>query len=497
MKRFFVLLPLIVLLLSACSRDNVPKDIVFTVGDHYVTQKEFLDRAHFTIHPNFPQSDRNLENIFLNNLIIEKILADKFGEKSELKRSETFQAYIQGRKEQAMREQLFYKKALDTVKLDSFEIESAMALSRREYDLEFFNIYSDSAAKNLQRHIDASPQSALQIFNSMHRDQERPTWTAKWKDPDHINVHEALYSGPLDADSVLGPIKLDTDHWIIIKVVDWRQVVDFGGEEQQLRYQEVIEKLTQNRAARNWNAFTRNVMKGKEIDFERGTFKRVADLLYNLHSAQNQQQNDVLRRMYQIEDSTLTAFDLPDEETFLRQPFFTLDGETWTVGDFRTALMSHPLVYRKAALDRGRFYQEFRRAVAALVRDTFLNKIAYDMNLDQHSQVCRTAEMWSDALIATFERNRLLKELGKALPDTGGRARKSKLGKKYEAYLSDLKKEYAQQIRVDQDYFNQFDISKTQLFVTQPNVPYEVVVPGWPMFTSDNSMDYMPLQTQP
>ncbi|HPG40427.1 MAG TPA: hypothetical protein PLP19_15765 [bacterium] len=437
-----------------------------------------------------------MEKVFLNNMILEKILVAEFGAQSELTRNEGFQSYILGRKEQSMREQLFNKKALNIVKLDSAEISKAMRLSKREYDLEFFNIYNDSIAKAIAQQIKSTPQSAPQIFSEYLEGREHPTWTAKWRDPDHINIHEALFSEPLHENSIVGPLKVDDEHWMMIKVVNWKDIVDFGGEEQQVWQQKIVEKLTMNHAVRNWDAYTREVMKGKSIDFDRDMFKKLADLFYDLNSARDLSNKDIIRRLFQNEDSTLSAFDLPDDETLLQQPFFNVDGTTWTVGNFRQALMSHPLVYRKTALDRGQFYLEFRRGIAALVRDTYLNKEAYKLGLDKDSNVQRDTKMWSDALIAAFERNQLLNNFGKALTDTTDLSRQSKLTTMYNEYLEELLHQYHPKIQVNTELYSRFEINKTQLFVTQPDQPYPVTVPRWPMFTDNNKVDYLPLKVK-
>lgn len=495
MIRRLVVLSFIAFLFLSCSKDKLPKDALFKVGDKYVTTKEFQYRAEFTPHPNFPRYGRNMEKLFLNNLIMEKLFVAEFGKSSELGSSENFKTYIQGRKEQAMREQLFYKKAFNVVKLDSNDIKKTYARSQREYDLEFFTINNDSIAKKLKAKIQASPDSSRQIFNSIMDGDKRPIWSAKWKDPDHINIHEALYSGPLKADSVIGPIQLDYGQWIIMKVVNWRDVLIFGGEEQKLRYNEVVEKMTMNRATRNWDAYLRDVMKGKEIEFDRGMFIKMADLTYNLNRTDDQREKaNIMRRFWQEEDSTLTAADLPLDKTFLQQPFFTLDGATWTVGDFRKALASHPLVYRKQNMNRGEFYLEFKRAVADLVRDTYLNKDAYKMGLDKDTQVERTTELWSDAMIASYERNRVLRELGKAFPDTTDPYRQTNLAKSFDGYLADLENKYHSKIRVNTELFDQIEFSKVQLFVMQQNSPYPIAMPSWPMFNTNNSVNYLPLK---
>jgi hypothetical protein len=495
MIRRSLILSFIALLFLSCAKDKLPKDALFKVGDKYVTAKEFQYRAEFTPHPNFPQYDRNLEKIFLNNLITEKEFVQEFGKSSELNHNENFQAYIQGRKEQAMREQLFYKKAYNVVKLNSDEIKKTFVRSQREYDLEFYSINNDSVAKKIKAKIQESPGLALQVFNSIMPEGKRPTWTAKWKDDDHIDIHEALFSGPLMPDSVIGPIQLDYDQWIFMKVVNWHDKPIISGEEQQLRQQEVVEKLTMNRATRNWDVYRHQVMKGKEIEFDHDMFLKLADLTYNMNRTDDKQQKaDIVRRFWQMEDSTLTAADMPTDKSFLQLPFFTIDGITWTMGDFRKALMSHPLVYRRQALSRGQFYNEFRRAVADMVRDTYLNKEAYKTGLDKDMKVERTTELWSDALIASYERNKVLNELGKALPDTTDPYRQTKLNKAFDAYLADLDKKYQKKIRVNMELFDQIEFSKVQLFVMQQNSPYPVAMPSWPMFNNRNSIDYLPMK---
>ncbi len=494
MKKAYPAAAILLVLWAACSR-KLPDNVVLKVGDRYVTEREFRYRAEFTPHPNFPTADRNLEKIFLNNLIMEKVLASEFGDKSDLKKNEYFQAYIQGRKEQMMREQLFYKKAYDVVKLDSALVRKTILLSQREYDLEFYSIHNDSIGKVLKARVEAHPDSAAAIFNSIMPEGKRPRWTAKWKDPDHINIHEALYSDFLKQGAVIGPLQLDYDQWIFMKVVNWRDVLLFGGEEAKEREKEVVEKLTMNKAIRNWDAFRREVMRGKEIQFDPEVFKKMADLTYDLNRSRSEEEKlNILGRFWQMEDSTLVASDLPGDKAFLQRPFFTIDGVTWTVGDFRKALMSRPLVYRRKGFNRRQFYFEFRRAIAEMVRDTYLNKEAYAMGLDKDEKVQRTVEMWSDALIAVHERNRIIREIDESLPDTTDIYRQTKINKAYDAYLEKLLEKYRPKIAVNWPLFDSISLSKVQVFVMQPQSPFPVVVPNWPMFWDRNSTDYAPLK---
>ena len=491
MKRILLYAALIYALIFACAKQKMPEDVLIQVGDKYITIKDFQYRGEFTPHPSFPTHDRNLEKILLNNLILEKLFVLEHGEESELAKNENFNNYVQGIREQTMREQLFYEKAFNTVQLDSNEIKKRMVLSQREYDLEFYSIKNDSIARALRDKVRANPEKAVEIFDNAWGMEERPTWSVKWKDPDHVKIHEALYSGPLAQDSVIGPLALNHGDWIMMKVVDWKDVLLMGGFDEELRYKEVVEKTTMNKATLAWDNYMREVMRGKQIDFDTEVFKKLADLTFDLETANDRvEKNSIMQRFWQEEDSTLTIADLPTAEAFLQQPFFMIDGVTWTVGDFRNAVGSHPLVYRKQATGRRDFYDQFRIAVADLVRDHYLNKEAYESGLDQDFKVQRTTEMWRDAVLAAYERDQTLKRLGKAFPDTTDPYRQQNLKKAFEGYLDELLAKYDEKIKVNKEAFDKIELTSTQLFVMQDRVPYPVAVPAWPAYSTRNSVEY-------
>mgnify|MGYP003300526918 CR=1 FL=1 len=99
-----------------CEKNNLsttPKDILAKVGDRFITSKDFLQRAEYTIRPIYCKGDLyQHKKIILNNLIAEKLLALEI-EKSGL---ETINAgaaaFLKGRKEQSMRQLLYFNKSL-------------------------------------------------------------------------------------------------------------------------------------------------------------------------------------------------------------------------------------------------------------------------------------------------------------------------------------------------------------------------------------------------
>ncbi len=78
------------------------------------------------------------KKIILNSLIAEKLLALEAEQANDLEKNEHFQRYIQGRKEQAMRQWLFYKDIHSKIKLDPVEIKAKYCAVIQKYQIQYF-----------------------------------------------------------------------------------------------------------------------------------------------------------------------------------------------------------------------------------------------------------------------------------------------------------------------------------------------------------------------
>jgi len=135
---------LIVLILSGCSsREDTDGDIkvLARIGDKKITVNEFIKRSEYTIRPSYCRDNSPVhKKIVLNSLIGEKLLAIESGESNELAKNPDFQAYLEGRKEQAMRQVQFYDEFYRKVTLTQENIESEFKKAGRIYDISYFTI---------------------------------------------------------------------------------------------------------------------------------------------------------------------------------------------------------------------------------------------------------------------------------------------------------------------------------------------------------------------
>jgi hypothetical protein len=53
-----------------------------------------------------------------------------------------------------------------------------------------------------------------------------------------------------------------------------------------------------------------------------------------------------------------------------------------------------------------------------------------------------------------------------------------------------LQTKYSDQIEVDVETFNDIRLTRIDMFVTQENVPFPIMVPSFPLLTTDHMLDY-------
>ena len=465
----------IVLQMIHCGKSESPEENVLArVGPRVITELDFRSRAELSIRPGNIKTTRAV----LNNLIAEKLFALE-SDDSELKKNEVFQAYIQGIREQAMREQLYNEIAVKPVRLDNTEIDSAYRLSQRTYDLEFFTINNSKITQDINERLMTHQNTPAQIFESLKSRADFGNQTVKWRDPENDNIHRSLYSKPHNPGEVIGPVRTADKQWIIMRVTNVKIQPVIGPEDTALRLKEVREKLTDLRAKAAWQQYKDRLMRGKEVHFDKKVFETVVNWYIET------QKNKEMEQQKDLVDSQLVQSPPASLNQILDQTFFHLDGKAWTVGDFKQAIMSHPLVYRQQPADE-RFAERFKTAVADLLVDHFLNQEAYRRGLDKNPEVRKQGELWSDCYLAKDHVTNYLKEI-----KVGELQKKDytyKGTRAIDEYLGELSRKYGHKIKVNNQLLNKMELISIPLVGMRQGMPYPLVVPGFPVYTNTDTV---------
>ncbi|MBN1996881.1 hypothetical protein JW935_04955 [candidate division KSB1 bacterium] len=493
----FIIPPAILLFFLGCGsrlKQEPPEQILVKISDKAtISVNEFIHRAEYTPRPAYCRLNSYLhKKIILNSLIAEKLMAIEAGENSPLMENEEFLGYLRGRKEQAMRQWMYHKQAVEKVKLEETEIKRAYNLAGREYKVAYFALRDSTIARNF------SPNDSSifeDLFYRITGDTTLPTRNINYNDPENIRIHEALFSEEIKKNQVLPPIQIGENDFLFIKILGWTDELALTEPQRQNRLTKVTEKLTQVSASAIWQNYVADIMRGKKMDFYPDTFQKIAKIYFDTYfKTPDEQKQELVDDLWGKKEKEVARI-LADEtdEQFLNQPFFRIDGTDYTVADFRRELISHPLVFRNRKMPSDRFTNEFRLAVVDLVRDIYVNKEAYKKGYDKAQIVKRTENMWKDTFLGLYQKHAYLDSIGDNRHFASNYLKI--LEESLNPYVDSLQQKWYKKIELDFDTFEKLPITRIDLFVKQPDQPFQYVVPLFPVTTTDHMLEYVTKMT--
>ncbi|MCI0513790.1 hypothetical protein L0128_11295 [candidate division KSB1 bacterium] len=490
LRLFFGLIGL--LYLTACSRKGeteAPAKILARIGSRTITVKEFIERAEYTIRPPYCRDNNYIhQKIVLNSLIAEKLLALETEKTQPFAKMPAVQAYLQGRKEQAMRQWMFYQEAYQQAKVAPADIQRVYRVAGRRYKVAFFSIPSDSLARVVQTQLEQEKLPFETVYQNAGGMGPIPFRYVRFDSVEIAPVQNALYADTLTVGQVIGPIAIDKNSHLVMQINGWTTRLAITENDVQQRWQDVAEHLKNLQATNLFEKRIAEIMQGKEIKFNRDTFFRLIPLLAPLYFKSDSMINENFNQVLWNKKSG----DLPADsvgmaiEKLRDYPLFRIEGQVWSVGKLEKAIGSHPLVFRKRKFSKREFAEQFKLAVVDLVRDQYVTQAAYKKGYDQAPAVVQTAQMWQDNLLAMHQKYQYLKTKG--LSESA--ASISLIEQHLNPYIDQLQQKYSPVIEIDTDEFEKIKLTRIDMFAMQQNVPFPVLVPGFPQLTTDNKLDY-------
>jgi hypothetical protein len=481
--------------LFQCAKHGKEDGILVVIGDRVITQDEFIRRAEYTVRPPYCRGDSpQARSIVLNSLVAEKLYALEAGERNVLSASPAFQSMIRGRKEQFIRQILLDEVTKGKTAPDNSEFRSRYSVAGREYRLSFFTVSREKIGALKDWGASAARSES---FNDLH---ERtgglgppPVRIVSWKSPELPAVHKVLFSGPLLKNQVIGPVDVGDDGYLMMRILDWSDRPAVSDQDVRVRRESIRRKLEEEKKQAVWDAYVFGLMKGKKLEFQREPFEKMTELMRTLYMP-DRKPKDVFslngitgdgmsgRR---TADSILTEIRLNRMEG---RPFFKFDGRTWTVSDFLKLMASHPLVFRNRRMRPGEFPEQFKLAVADLLRDEIINRKACDRGMDRLPAVQRETMMWNDALLAAYHRHRVMKSRGAPADSAAGADRDPDLI--LGVYTDSLFQAHSGTIGINVGALESIRLTRIDMVALNRDLPYIETVPAFPAFTARSRLDY-------
>jgi len=491
-----IFITIIFLLISlSCEKSEIDQPgekLLVRIDDQVnISLNEFIRRAEYTVRPPYCKHNTYIhKKIILNSLIAEKLFALEAGKQNPIFNNEEFQAYLKGRREQVMRQWMHNLEATQMVKLDSSLLKQYFRFSGREYEVEYYSLNNSSAVKQVTDNLVNEHNYFEKLFQDVYSDSVIPKRKVSWGKQENGKILEVLFCKNFEKGQILPPIKMGKDEFLVLKISGWSDTKVITQNQIQQRWNDVKEELTRIRSREIWNKKVSEIMRGKTIDFVENTFWKLNKIFFEVYFTSDEERKESIKEeIWDIEKKEQNALDEMVEKDILKQPFFTIDGKTWFVEDFRKELMSHPLVFRDRKMDSNEFPEQFRLAVVDLIRDFFVTKEAYKKGYHNVDVVRRNEKMWRDAFLAIYQKNLYLKSVGEKRSFTKDYLRI--LGDHLNAYTDSLQQKYYKKIELDFKAFEEVALTSIDLFVKQQDQPYPYLVPMFPVITTDNRIEYI------
>jgi len=489
--QIFIILIFLSAILSSCSENKSEEKskILAIIDDRVITVSEYIERAELT--PRQPYCSSNTPRdkaIVLNTLIAEKVLAIEVQDDPDLANNERFQSYLQGRKEQYMRDLFFNDIAYNAVNLDTAEIVNAFEFAGREYEVEF-QVLDRSESEKMQNRFNDNPAEKDFIIKNNGLTGRHPRKKITWNDQETQDiVHSALYTELHRINDVIGPIQTGYDEYLVMKIVDWKDNKTFGGMQSLERWNDVKNKLTKIKANKIWTDYTNNLMKGKKIEFHPSTYLKVFELFESWIVKTNERNNNNPSKLTKEIENENFSQSFSDEQ-FLQSPFCIIDQETWTVADLKKVVRSHPLVLRKTEINtRKELLEQFKLGIADLIRDQYITQEAYTKGYDEEEGTRRYVQKWHDAYTAVYHRNKFLKKVSQKNDFNSARMRGNNTY--FSIYLDSLITLYDDRIAINQPLFEGLKLTSVPMYAVQSNRPFVLATPTFPLLTDNDKLNY-------
>jgi hypothetical protein len=450
---------------------------------------EFIRRAEYTVRPQYAKGNGGIEKkIILNSLLAEKMLSLEAGKENEFMKNESFQRMLQGRKEQLMRNVMYYAEGTSKAQLDTVMIRREYEVAGRTYRVEYFTIPNDSIAAAVKHILDTSATSFAGIYYAMTGRDSLPQREVKWMSRESKEVRNVLFRDRPAVNQVVGPVHVNDDSYLFIRVKGWTDQVAATEKQISDRWNDVSEELTQEQVDEHYDNYVMRLMQGKTLQLEPQAFKKFVEIVAPNYLVTKKEKNEiVLDSVYKRQ-----AQENPESDDIVRNlkalrlaPLFTIDGKVWTVDDVVKEMERHPLVFRNKNVDKNNIPQQLKLALVDMVRDRYLTQEAYSRGFDRYPTVVHYTEMWQDAILSLWQKNAYLKSIG--VNDNG---QIDMITKYLNPYVDSLRRKYDDCTEINVNELNNIQLTRIDMFVQEMNVPFPVFVPTFPQLTTYKWLNY-------
>ena len=458
--------------------DNQSK-ILVKVKDRIITKDDFIKRSEYAIRPSYCKSDNNIhKKIILNSLVSEKLMAIDI--EDNLLSSDYSNDFIDGFKEQKMRELLLKEEVYNSIEIDSLTIQSHYNNSMKEYNIEFISLDNDSLSKKIEELLNKGVDFSSICYNYLNLNSI-PRRYINYFDEHDPDIHNAIFLENKYKNQVIGPILSKDKKYIYIKIIGWTNNPLITEVDKENQWDSVERKIYENKCIKGYDLYVLNIMRGIELELFKEPFLELVNQTFNQF---NQERNNEFNYGWDSEELNLIENRInPDEDLLI------FNNKLYTIFDIQLLINQHPLVFRNENIDIKDYGLQLKYAIADLLRDQQLNTMAYNRGYDTNHAILREIQVFKDAILSNFHLKTYLNGKNISLNNFNSNYI-SIINNSLNDYMDYLISKYSSDIFINFDLFDEIQLTHIDLYTYRKGVPYPFIVPSFPILTSKYKIDY-------
>ena len=463
MYKIFVAIKIIIV--SFLNAEIYRGEIIAKIGDDIIFKEDVIERAEYTPRPLYCRGNSSIDKkIIINTLIGEKLFSKEW---KEFNTSINVENYLIGRKNQKMRDLLFY----EIIKKDSINYKKYShwyKFSDFKYDIQYLSITDVNSIEKVKELISLGFNLSDIYKEMVGNEKTLPTRESiTMFNLNNIALRESLYEKKLYPGDLVGPIKTDDNIYMFYEILDFEEVINLSQNNKEIVYNQISELIARQSNEKFYKNFVKEIMTG---------------LSFTLNAKQFKLFSKYVKSWYQEEQ--LVSFNKSKnniEENLQSEILLELNNHSISIQEVLEWIKVHPLEFRKGYYEKMPFEVQLKYSLADLIRDKELNKVAIDRDLNNHPIVINEYRMWQDNYKAMKMRDNIIGnvELSSA-----------NVPKELNSYFNHLTKKYSDQIWINVEAVESLSLSSIDMFVLNDKGPYEINTPIFPIITSHHQFDY-------
>ena len=459
--------------------NNLNQDILVKVNDRTITKNEFIKRSEYTIRPHYCKGDNNIDKkIILNSLIAEKLMAIEI--EDNLLSDDFSNNFIEGLKEQKMREAFFENEIYNSIQIDSSLIQKYFINATKEYNVQFLSI----GESELSKEVDSLLRNDI-AFEEICHDyfflDEIPNKKINFFDEYDPHISRSIFSKNLIKNQVIGPILSKDKRYLYLKILGWSSEPAITHYDKSKLWDDVKSKIYKNKCLMAYDDFVLSIMTGLKMEIIEEPFLEFLNREYDKYYRNVKNEKQIYWDIPIIENKEYSIN--PNQQLLF------VNEKQYKISDIDLLIEKHPLVFRKEQITKNNFPLQLKYAIADLIRDEEINYIAYQENYDNHPDVKKEIAIFRDAILSTFHLRTYLEGKNISIEDYN-KNHINVIENHLNDYIEYLISKNTSKISINFNLLDQIKLTHIDLYAYKKGAPYPFVVPTFPILTTKYKLDY-------